>query len=315
MDSMMRDANRQADSALKSIRFSTMAGPLPPSGVWPLLDRFNKLKRWQRRVIVVTVTLIIGGIDYLSGYEASVASLYVVPVFLAGWSIGLADGLVLAVLASATIVLSNLFAGLAYSATWLIVWNIVLRSGTFAALAVLASSLRNEMERAYRLSLTDSLTGAWNRRAFYQAVERELSRAKRNDAPFAVAYIDLDDFKAINDQFGHQTGDEVLKAVVSTCVKTLRIQDTVARLGGDEFAILMPDTDESATRALLNRLVKEVKSKTWTVSRVGFSIGAITFEAVPHSTDAALHQVDQLMYSAKSAGKGRIVFQRYPARP
>jgi diguanylate cyclase (GGDEF)-like protein len=285
---------------------------IQPFGVRPLLDSFDKHPLWHRRLIVGLVILLIGAVDYMTGYEASVASLYVIPVLLAGWSLGLASGLAFALAASATLVLTNWLAGQSYSAFWILIWNILVRGGTFAALGVLASSLRKEMEHVHRLSLSDTLTSAWNRRAFYQAFAIELSRVARNPTPFSVAYLDLDDFKSINDRLGHETGDEVLKAVVKACTHALRLQDTVARLGGDEFAILMPDTDEVALTALLERLRDALIDATVPMTRVNCSIGAIAFMEIPASVTSALHMADKLMYKVKASGKGHMICERYP---
>ena len=172
--------------------------------------------------------------------------------------------------------------------------------------------MRKEMERVHHLSLSDTLTSAWNRRAFYQAFAIELSRVARNPIPFCLVYIDLDDFKAVNDRFGHEAGDEVLKAVAKACTHALRLQDTVARFGGDEFAILMPDTDEVALTALMKRLRDELTDATRPITRVECSIGAIAFMETPASVTSALHMTDRLMYRVKSSGKGHTIYERYP---
>lgn len=280
--------------------------------VWPLLDRFDKQAAWQRWLVLVLLIGLIGLVDYLSGYEASVASLYVVPIFLAGWSLGMGAGLLLALAASITLILTNWLAGQPYSASWVLVWNIVVRGGTFAALAALAASLRGQMERVHRLSLSDSLTSAWNRRAFYQALAVELARVERSPAPFSLVYVDLDNFKAINDHLGHSTGDDVLRAVVRGCHGALRLQDTVARLGGDEFAILLPGTDEKALEGLLIRLVERLKGTTRPHAPVTFSIGAMTFAKPPTCVNSALHLVDELMYQVKRGSKDSALIGRYP---
>ncbi len=283
-----------------------------PFAVWPLLNSFDKQPSWSRRLFIAVMILLIGTVDYMTGYEASVASLYVIPVFLAAWTLGRAAGLIFALAASATIILTNWLAGQTYSETWVLLWNILVRGGTFAALAVLSTSLRGQMEHVHRLSLLDTLTSAWNRRAFYQAFAIELARVARNPAPISLAFIDLDDFKAINDRLGHSTGDEVLKAVANSCIHALRLQDTVARLGGDEFAILMPDTDEVSLGALLDRLNGALKDGTRSITPVTFSIGAISFMETPASVNSALHLADELMYTVKSGGKGHIMQGRYP---
>lgn len=285
---------------------------MQPLAVWPLLDSFDKRSIGHRRTMVALMILLIGAVDYVTGYEASVASLYVLPVFLAGWSLGMVGGLISALGASTSIILTNGLAGQVYSAAWMPLWNIGVRGGTFAALAILANSLHEKMELSHRLSLSDTLTSAWNRRAFYQAFAVELARVARNPAPISLVYIDVDDFKAVNDGLGHSTGDEVLKAVANTCIRTLRLQDTVARLGGDEFAVLMPNTDEAVLGGLLNRLQEALGDGTKSTATVTFSIGAVTFVETPASVNSALHQADELMYRVKASGKGNILCGRSP---
>ena len=104
------------------------------------------------------------------------------------------------------------------------------------------------------LARTDFLTGASNARAFYDQAQMEMSRLQRSGQPLSIAYIDLDNFKKVNDTRGHNEGDRVLKTVVETLKQTLRGGDFIARLGGDEFAVLLPSTNDEQSRALMKRL-------------------------------------------------------------
>lgn len=94
----------------------------------------------------------------------------------------------------------------------------------------------------------DFLTGVLNSRAFYEMAQVEMARAARQDSPLSLAYIDLDDFKEVNDTLGHSTGDRVLQAVAATIMEDIRLTDAVARLGGDEFAILLSGSDRKPLR-------------------------------------------------------------------
>jgi GGDEF domain-containing protein len=113
--------------------------------------------------------------------------------------------------------------------------------------------LRFRLQQERHLARIDSLTGAANRRAFYESLEGELSRLKRYARPFSVAYLDLDNLKRVNDDLGHEAGDAVLCAVSATIGKILRRTDTVGRLGGDEFAILFSEADSDTARAATDR--------------------------------------------------------------
>src|SRR5262249_23318660 len=149
--------------------------------------------------------------------------------------------------------------------------------------------------------------GAANGRTFYEAVCGAVERSLRSDLPLTLVYFDLDDFKLVNDRYGHSLGDETLRRVTAIIQGNLRAVDVLARLGGDEFALLLPDTSKSEARALVNRLHRlltlEKISKDQTLS---LSIGAATFLRPSRDIDRLVRHTDTLMYRAKNGGKNRI---------
>jgi diguanylate cyclase (GGDEF)-like protein len=132
----------------------------------------------------------------------------------------------------------------------------------------------------------------------------EIDRFQRYKHPFTIVYFDLDDFKMINDRFGHIVGDEVLITIASSVEKIIRKTDTMARLGGDEFAILFPETDNDSSRLLFEKLSQSIKQATsekgWSVT---FSSGVITCLSAPKSVDQLIDMADHLMYEVKAEGK------------
>lgn len=186
-------------------------------------------------------------------------------------------------------------------------WNGITRFGTLTLIASLVSRLRTGISRERRLARTDALTGAANGRTFYEQTEIETKRACRTLRPLTLVYIDLDNFKQLNDRLGHVAGDQALVQVASIIHANLRQTDLLARLGGDEFALLLPETHGEGAVALLTRLQdvlsREMSQKNWPVS---LSMGAITFLVPSHGVDRMIQQVDALMYVAKKKGKGRI---------
>jgi len=132
--------------------------------------------------------------------------------------------------------------------------------------------------RVKELTRQDALTGALSRRGFIGVLGDESKRARRYLHPLTVVYVDLDDFKVVNDVLGHETGNSVLQVVARTMQSTLREVDFVARLGGDEFALLLSETMAGDIRGVLNKLqtalLEAMKAKDW---RVTFSIGAVMF--------------------------------------
>ena len=151
------------------------------------------------------------------------------------------------------------------------------------------------------------MTGAANRRAFFESAQIEIDRTHRYKHPFTLAYIDIDDFKQINDTLGHEAGDRVLRLYGSTLVKNIRSTDVLARIGGDEFVLLLSETGydqahtviEKVNDLLLERMAKAKLPAT-------HSIGVVTFLRPPSSVDDLLKKADGVMYTVKREGKKTI---------
>jgi diguanylate cyclase (GGDEF)-like protein len=172
-------------------------------------------------------------------------------------------------------------------------------------------ALCEELERVRLLSLTDEFTGLPNRRAFYQKLEDELSRARRYGSPIALAMIDLDQFKTVNDVYGHSAGDTVLGCYANCVLSEVRHHDVVARYGGEEFAIMFPSTArEGAVRALekLRRLAARTRCKLAdgrSIEVPSFSAG-VTVTDGDDGIDTLLGRADRALYRAKGRGRNRI---------
>ncbi|MBE3071044.1 MAG: diguanylate cyclase [Planctomycetes bacterium] len=162
-----------------------------------------------------------------------------------------------------------------------------------------------------QLATTDELTGLWNRRHFLTALDRECRRAARSGSPLALAMLDLDHFKAVNDTHGHAVGDRVLAEVAAVMQSEARTTDLVARYGGEEFMILMPDTPGASAAAAAERLRRAIEAHAIPVGdqtvRVTASLGATAVE--PGETPAAdrlVRQADEMLYAAKQAGRNCV---------
>ena len=160
-----------------------------------------------------------------------------------------------------------------------------------------------------RMANTDSLTGLLNRRRFIEALETEFSRFKRHGEKFAVMMGDLDHFKAINDQFGHPTGDEVLKQFSRIASETLRTNDVLGRLGGEEFCVLLPHTTTDSGMIPAERIRQSCGAISIQTDKglpaVSMSIGLTEVQAADQSADEVLQRADQALYLAKSKGRNR----------
>jgi diguanylate cyclase (GGDEF)-like protein len=192
------------------------------------------------------------------------------------------------------------------------VWNTLIRFGFYGVVTILLTELHSALEEERLLANTDSLTGALNRRSFNELAEKRMILAEVNNRPYTVVYIDLDNFKPINDKQGHSIGDLVLKAVVDTIQKQIRVADFFARFGGDEFAILLADIGQDDAKRIVQRLRKALLEKmdmhVWDVT---FSIGVLTFLTMPHSVEEMVRLADELMYEVKIGGKNAIKYSVY----
>jgi diguanylate cyclase (GGDEF)-like protein len=165
-------------------------------------------------------------------------------------------------------------------------------------------------EKAAKSSTFDSLTGLLNRNAFDEALNREISRAKRYDSDLSLLFLDLDDFKHVNDSFGHMAGDEVLKRVAQIIMTEKRSEDIAARYGGEEITILLPETGK-ADGWLLGERVRKTLAKTiitfdGKTIQMTLSGGLASFPIDANDGAALLKHADKAMYRAKSFGKNNI---------
>lgn len=156
-------------------------------------------------------------------------------------------------------------------------------------------------------SVTDALTGAYNRRGFDQRMADELERAARFRQPLSLLLLDVDLFKQHNDAFGHPAGDEVLRTVVRLLLAHVRATDVVARQGGDEFAILLPNTEREGALIMAERFREAVESAIWPGQSVTITVGAATLPAASDEGENLLAQADEALYAAKGAGRNRVV--------
>lgn len=195
-----------------------------------------------------------------------------------------------------------------------LVWNTATRLGFFLIVSALVSSLRSVLERERGRANTDPLTSLLNRRAFYQEVALELERARRYARPLSMIYMDLDGFKALNDQFGHSAGDRALQSVARSLAAHVRANDIAARLGGDEFGVVLPEAEAGAAQAAAAKLQREIRHSFADGLPVDLCLGVVTCLQAPESMDHLVRLADQLMYVAKRAGGSRLAHQVLGAR-
>lgn len=181
----------------------------------------------------------------------------------------------------------------------------------YAAMAIRAAQYYQMSEQLRTLSITDSLTGLFNRRYFDGRLFEELQRATRYDTVFALAIFDIDDFKRFNDTEGHTAGDDVLKTLANIARESLRSIDILARFGGEEFSIIMPQTDKDEAFLVAERVRTNIREfmpagwKKFPYEKLTVSIGMATFPADGKDAKALIRSADKALYRAKVTGKDR----------
>ncbi|MDQ3982071.1 MAG: GGDEF domain-containing protein [Actinomycetota bacterium] len=267
----------------------------------------DALQRWLERQSDTAAQLwalagiaLVGYLQYLSSPRLVFSIFYVLPLLLLGWKVGGRAAAPLCAVAAVVASLGDVAFDPERRDLGILGWNVVSRFGVF----LIVASLRAGIERQERLAGTDPLTGVANSRSFEEAAGRAVASFETARHPLTICYLDLDDFKRINDSFGHSGGDAALKAVASALLATTRDSDVVARLGGDEFALLLPATGSDGACRMLEGLKGRVQEAAANLpSDVSFSVGAATFLVEPASVDEMIGAADTMMYAAKRAGK------------
>ncbi len=277
------------------------------------LSRYcGSLSRPLLNAAALILVVLIGLVDYLTGYEIELAIFYIAPIAVSSWFAGRKSGLFIAIASTAVILIANIGGGKAYSLPLIAFWNIMAVFGFFLGAVFSLSSLKDTLEKERLHARTDSLTGAINSGHFKFLVYLEIERCRRYQRPFTFAYIDCDNFKLLNDRFGHHIGDEMLILVARIMHENVRKTDIVARLGGDEFGILLPETGEqqgiAAMQKLRTVLLEAVRQRNWPIT---LSIGIVTYLRAPSVIDDVIRAADNLMYTVKKSGKDNLLHETH----
>jgi diguanylate cyclase (GGDEF)-like protein len=170
---------------------------------------------------------------------------------------------------------------------------------------------RHARDEAVRASRFDALTGLFNRSFFYATMDQEIRRSDRMGRGFTMLMLDLDDLKPVNDTFGHQWGDRLIKAVADTIRRTVRFTDPAARYGGDEFVVLLPETDMDGGYVVAEKLRRDIHALALHAAgrevRSSVSVGLVAYPDDGSTTEQLVAAADVAMYEAKRRGKDRIV--------
>jgi len=265
---------------------------------------------WSVTGAAFLLSILVALLDNLTGSEISFSILYLAPVGIAAWHGSRETGFLLAIWSGVLGLAADLWSGTEYSDGFIAYWNALVLLGFFLIISFLLSRLGRTLDMVHQQAHLDPLTELPNSRRFMEMVEGELKRMKRYRRPLTLAYVDLDNFKVVNDTKGHDEGDRVLREVARVLRANVRETDRVARLGGDEFCALLPETGEDGAYKVLEKVREGIlalaKSEGWPVT---ISLGAATFLEVPASAREAIQRADSIMYQVKRAGKNSMLLE------
>ncbi|MGH9940762.1 MAG: GGDEF domain-containing protein [Pyrinomonadaceae bacterium] len=246
-------------------------------------------------------------LNYWAGPDFLGFLLYLLPISMVAWLVNRRTAFLLSLVSSLGYFLAEFYAWHHDQRPLMLYINVALKLGALVFVTYFVSGLRRSLLHERNMARTDDLTGVLNRRSFIEAAAQEIGRARRHRHSFTVAYLDVDNFKEVNDRFGHSAGDQLLRAVAQTIRGTIREIDLIARLGGDEFVILMPETGDEAAQAVVKRVHQKVtesaRERCWPVS---YSVGVVTWTTPPRTVDYMIRQADNAMYAVKNSGKNQI---------
>lgn len=243
--------------------------------------------------------------------EYAFASLALIPILLAAWFCERNSGLLLAVVAAVTWFIADITSERVFSSAWIPLVNALTRGATYAFLVFVITWLKVLLSQINNLAAHDQLTGLFNRRAFNDFGNEEVERSKRYHRSLAIVYIDLDNFKQLNDSQGHEVGDQALNATAETLSKILRDSDVTCRLGGDEFAVILPEVTFEAASEAGKKILSAIHAAMQDFHPVSASIGVAWFESPTRSFQLMLGEADTLMYEVKKQNKCGILIRSF----
>src|SRR5207245_402785 len=265
----------------------------PVAGI--LIVAGSRLPTWVFHGLVAGGTVIVSIGGYFAGGGAATATTAILYVWVSlyafyffPWAAAIAHLAIVGVSYAVVLAVLHEHAG---PAQWILAY------GTTVVAGLVIGSVSRQIRV---LAATDSLTGLPNRRTFEEALDRELARARRQPAPLCVAIVDLDDFKALNDREGHQSGDRLLKEITAAWSGALRGADLLARYGGDEFAVVLPTCPPSRAHQIIDRLRKVMPHGR------SFSAGFALWDR-DESMTSLVSRADGALFDAKKRGRNRTV--------
>ncbi len=272
-----------------------------------VIKRVNKVNKKRLAALMLCLELLIFYADYLTGPLAPFSHFYIIPIIIAAFFLGSRWTYFITFLASIAELMVFQQLLISFNSAPAIL-DFISNTFIFFTIAILSRELSELLATLDRLASEDTLTKANSGRYFYDAGNAEIARSLRYKHPLTLAFIDLDNFKEVNDTQGHQKGDELLMLIASAIKSDLREGDLLGRLGGDEFAILLVHTDQIQAMTIIGRMTENLLNSIAPYNtRVTFSMGAVTYMGDKQSNvDELITIADTAMYSIKKTTKNAI---------
>lgn len=268
-------------------------------------------KRWAFFLACFSIILLLGIIRVKTDSEYAFASLALLPIILVAWFGGKGYGVFLAFVASIMWLMADLTTNQQFSSLWVPWVNALTRLSIYSLIAFLLAVVRQQLVREREQATQDVLTGLQNRRAFLEKGNAEVVRSDRYNHPLAVFFLDLDNFKSLNDTKGHDVGDEALRVTARVLQNSLRASDQIARLGGDEFAGILPEIDYESAVETLRKVHADINNALLGFSPVTASTGISYYEKPVLPFTEMLKSADELMHEVKASSKGNVLSKKF----
>ena len=275
-----------------------------------LIKGIDKLGKQPKILLLIQVYILVGLIgilDYFTGYDIGFAVFYFLPLSIIALTIGGIHTIIIVILCTISWITADIFSGQPYTNIIIPYWNTLTRLVIFLSLSIVLTYLKKALLQEKISARNDYLTGLLNLQGFYERANLELQKSRRTKRPLTVAYIDCDNFKILNDKFGHETGNSFLRKAATIMQNCIRQTDILARFGGDEFIILLPESTNEQAKVFIDRMqILLNASMPESDLKMTFSIGLATYHTAPDSVDEIINKADMLMFSAKKDGKNMI---------
>lgn len=279
------------------------------------LNFFRREARWkvaiESWVMIVFITWVLW---FTGGLQSPLLNLYLLPVITSALALGkLATLLEVALITACFVLLGGSLVEpvMAVSRATLPIVQLAPMLLVGYLTTMFSADIRYGLNKAKMLSESDELTELYNMRGFSMVMDRAFAQAVRYSRPLSVLMIDSDNLKAVNDQYGHEAGNDLLRQLAASIKAHLRTTDVPARYGGDEFVVLLPDTEADAARDVAERIRESIVRRPLELRHdsvlITVSIGFACYPADGRSAEILLERADQAMYRAKEQGRNRVV--------